>query len=54
MQERRVRFTFTWLSHYAKKYMKMTADQTLTVILKIFFCTVGWLIKLANYWATEN
>ena len=46
-------FTFTWLN-LKVKYKLVTAGKTLTTILKIFFYTVGWSIKLAKNWATEN
>ena len=37
-----------------RKYMYVTTGQTLTIILRIFFCTLGWSIKLAKNWYTEK
>ena len=34
--------------------MYVTTGQTLTMILRIFFCTLGWSIKLAKNWDTEK
>ena len=34
--------------------MKVTTGQTVTMILRVFLCTLGWSIKLAKNWDTEK
>ena len=34
--------------------MYVTTGQTLTMILRIFFCTLGWSTKLAKNWDREK
>ena len=53
MQERTALFTFTWLN-LKGKYMYVTTGQTLTMALRIFFCTLGRSRKLAKNWDREK
>ena len=38
----------------SKVHVSITTGQTLTMILRIFLCTLGWSIKMAKNWDTEK